>query len=246
MSSKTSRIFLNFFLLILLSTTVAFTSFSIDDKYIFINSKLGSRSHSALNSLLNKNSLKDEKIFFCKSCKDAIEKAEKQHGIVFFKLVSTPNFYIHADVIKALQKYKISKIHALVKQKANYCLLRHTEALKKRIPLTEVASSPYTLNLYKKWIKDKNLSKIEVPAGSPEAARLLSDKILSLKTGVIASAHVSSVYDNLKIVKLSLESIKSYDIFAMVEVKKRNKIKNTSEVKSEINHIFEKETVFQK
>ena len=209
-------------------------------KYIFVSSNIGGRCHSALNSFLNKNTLQDEKVFFCKSSKDAIQKAEKQQGAVFLKLISVPDFHIHNDAVIALREYKILKVHAIVKQKAKYCFLRHKKALKSHIELSSVASSPYTLHLHQKWIQGKHLQEIEVPAGSLEAARLLSDGILNLNTGVITSIHASKIYDNLKVVKSSFGTNTTYDIFALIEVEKRGKAKNVSGIKQEISQIFNK------
>lgn len=213
---------------------------NLSTKYIFASSRAGDRSHNALNSFLNENTLEDEKIFFCKSNEEAIQKAERQKGLVFLKLASVPNFYIHNNIITALREYKISKVHALIKQKTRYCLLRHKKALENKIELSSVASTTYTLNLHKKWIQRNHLSEIEVPAGSSEAARLLSDEILNLNTGVIASGHASTVYKNLKVIKSDLNSKATYDIFALVEVKKRNKKNSISNIEHEINHIFHK------
>jgi len=223
---------------------VILNCFAIDSntvsKYIFVSSNAGDRSHSALNTFLNKNALEDERIFFCKSSEDAIRKAAGRQGSVFLKLVSVPDFYLHDDVLKALQTYKISKIHAIVKQRTRYSLLRHEKALKNKIGLEFIASAPHTLKVYQTWIKSQHLSEIEVPSGSVEAARLLSDGTFSLNTGVITNFQASTVYSNLKVLKTDISSNKTYDIFALVEVKKRKEKTGLPEVKEEVSHLFSK------
>ncbi len=227
------------FLVVILTNCFALNS-TIVSKYIFVSSSAGDRSHSALNSFLNKNALEDEKIFFCKSSEDAIKKAAGKHGAVFLKLASGPDFYLHDDALRALQTYKISKIHAVVKQRARYCLLRHEKALKNKIGLEFIASAPHTLKVHHSWLKSQHLLEIEVPSGSVEAARLLSDGTFSLNTGVITNFQASTVYPNLKVVKTDISSNKTYDVFALVEVKKRKEKTSSLEVKEEISHLFSK------
>jgi len=215
-------------------------SSNTDPKYIFISSNAGDRSHSALNIFLNKNALKDEKVFFCRSSEDAIKKAISKKGLVFLKLASIPNFYLHDDASKALQTYTISKIHVVVKQKAKYSLLRHERALKDKIRLEVIASTPHTLKVHQAWLKSQHLLEVEVPSGSVEAARLLSEGTLGLNTGVITNSHASNIYPNLKVVKADISSSKTYDIFALVEVKKRKEKTSSLEVKKEVSHLFSK------
>ena len=235
---------MRFKVILSLLAIICFSSFtknsSIHSKYIFVSSNAGDRSHSALNTFLNKNALEDEKVFFCRSSEDAIKKAEKKEGLVFLKLASVPNFYLHDDASKALQTYKISKIHVVVKQKTKYSLLRHEKALENKVKLEFVASAPYTLKVHRTWLKNHHLSEIEVPSGSVEAARLLSEGTFGLNTGVITNFQATNVYPNLKVIKADIDSSKTYDVFALVEVKKR-KVKTTSlEVKEEVSHLFSK------
>ena len=235
---------MHFKVILSLLIIICFSSFtkssSIHSKYIFISSSAGDRSHSALNTFLNKNALEDEKVFFCRSSEDAIKKAAMKEGLVFLKLASVPNFYLHNDTSKALQAYKISKIHVVVKQKIKYSLLRHEKALENKIKLEFIASAPHTLKVHETWFKSQNLSAIEVPSGSVEAARLLSEGTFGLNTGVITNFQASNIYPNLKVVKADISSNKTYDIFALVEVRKRKAKTTLLEVKEEVSHLFSK------
>jgi hypothetical protein len=241
MFGKLSRF--NFLVLLFINiATYGFANTKPSYNYIFAKSSAGDRCHSALNSYLNKNALEDEKIFFCKSSKEAIKLAAYQKDAVFLKLLSIPSYYVHDDVAIALQEYQISKIYAVVKQKTIYCLLRHEKALENKCPLKSVASTPHTLRIHRDWITKNKLNEIEVPAGSIEAGRLLSDEILNFDTGVIGCINITTVYPNLKVVKKDFNNEKTFDIYALVKVKKRAKKKDLSNVKAEINLLLKKQT----
>lgn len=199
--------------------------------YIFVSCSAGDSVHEAINQYIHKESLFDEKIFFCPSCDIALDDACEKKGKVFIKLFDEPTHIVAKQTLKALQNYHIQKVIYIVKQEIHYAILRHKEAIKKGMAFRHIASQPTILEAIHPWVLKKKLIEIEVPYSSSEAARLLSEKELPLTCGVVCSKQACKIYTNLVVSKNSIPiPHKMYEIYALMEVEKREKPQEAKEL----------------
>ena len=92
--------------------------------------------------------------------------------------------------------------------KIEMCLLRHEEAVRRHIPLTQIASHPSALQQIEHWKQAHPVAEIPVPEGTSEAARRLSSGELEVGIGVIGPKLLADLYPHLVLVEQGIQDTK--------------------------------------
>ncbi|PIS01820.1 MAG: hypothetical protein COT84_00395 [Chlamydiae bacterium CG10_big_fil_rev_8_21_14_0_10_35_9] len=189
---------------------------------IYTNASAGTFSHRAINALLKKETLLDESVFFYAQLEDTLRHASLTNGYAFIKLYEDPDQVVDLESALGLREYKIIKMISVIRMRNAMHLFQHKKALAEKIPLKKIASSPDLLKKTVNFIEKGKYLQIEVPGGSDEAARLLISKEFDLSTGIIGCPLLCEVFSDLSIVEKNIQDYSNnYEVYALVQVKKR-------------------------
>lgn len=196
------------------------TVFSTPSNTIYLHANVGSFCHRAMNKLIGKETLFDERIFFCDTAEDALYNAYTHNGYAFIKLYEDPDRTIDYASAKALQSFQIESIASVLRLQNKIHIYKHKQA---RSSITKIASDPHLLKKIQKYIHKRKLGLIEVPGGSDEAAQLLSSKEFDLFTGVAGCSLIGKVFPDLVFHEKNIQDYRNnYNIYALIKVSKRD------------------------
>lgn len=186
---------------------------------IYLHANVGSFCHRAVNKLVGKETLFDERIFFCNTVEETLQNAYIKNGYAFIKLYEDPDRAIDYQCAKALRSFQIQSIASILRLNNNIYIYRHKKTTS---PITKIASDPHLLKKIQKYIKKRKLLSIEVPGGSDEAAKLLSSKEFDLSTAVAGCSLIGQVFPDLISYDKNIQDYRNNcDVYALIKVSKR-------------------------
>ncbi len=204
-----------------------------------IQASNGSFNHLAVMKLYGDcNSLE---LNFCGSPLNTFCQAEQNKAEAF---VALRNDLVMGNLIdatvQACKVFQIRKVSGVARLPINMCLLRTVEAVEENVPLAKIASHPAALAQVTAWKDKQNLTEIEDPAGTSEAAQKLATNYFSSNTGVIGSAFLATLYPDLVITEEQIQdSNDNTTLFGQLAVSRRESPISGTDARKELQATIE-------
>ncbi|WP_018692383.1 prephenate dehydratase domain-containing protein [Algicola sagamiensis] len=206
---------------------------------VFIQASEGSFNHQAIQKLYREKQATLPKLQFSGTPLRTFEAAAESDLPAFVAIHNTliPGHLVQAS-IKALQSYRVTKVHAGVILPIQMCVLRHHQAISTKVPLEKIASHPAALKQITQWKTANQVNEISVPKGTAEAARQVANQELPLHSAAIGSCLLAKIYPELVVVEKGIQdSQNNQTTFAMMSVMKRDNSLSQSDAAKELANI---------
>ncbi len=208
---------------------------------IFVQAGDGSFNDHAIHILQNNRpDLRDIDLKFCGRPISAMEQADavNDSGAMVFAAVCNDlvGGGLILPTIEGVQSFEIELLDA-IRMKIEMCLLVRQDETGE---IQRVASIEPALDQVSPWLQRSGTFTIEVPEGTSEAARRLSEGVYEKGTGVIAPERCVSTYEGLEVREAGIEdNDNNYTHFALLRVKKREAKITTEQARQELQSVVD-------